>query len=149
MKKTLSILVIILIAALNSNAQLQKRYQLKKDPWNKDELIAPATLAALIKKPKASQPIIFNIGVVENIKGARHIGKASDKENLERFRKALSSIPKSNSIVVYCGCCPFDRCPNIRPAFEMLKTQGFKNGKLLNLPTNIKVDWIDKGYPIE
>lgn len=149
MKKTLSILVIILIAALNSNAQLQKRYQLKKDPWNKDELIAPATLAALIKNPKASQPIIFNIGVVENIKGARHIGKASDKENLEQFRKALSSIPKSNSIVVYCGCCPFDRCPNIRPAFEMLKAQGFKNGKLLNLPTNIKVDWIDKGYPIE
>ncbi len=149
MKRTLSTLVIILIAAVNSEAQIQKKYQLKKDPWNKNELIAPATLAALINNPKATRPIIFNIGVVENIKGAKHIGKASDKNNLERFRKALSLIPKNNSIVVYCGCCPFDRCPNIRPAFEMLKAQGFTNCKLLNLPTNIKVDWIDKGYPIE
>jgi hypothetical protein len=25
---------------------------------------------------------------------------------------------------------------------------GFTNGKLLNLPTNMKQNWIDRGYPI-
>jgi hypothetical protein len=30
----------------------------------------------------------------------------------------------------------------------MLKSMGFTNGKLLNIPTNVKKDWIDKGYPL-
>jgi hypothetical protein len=50
---------------------------------------------------------------------------------------------------VYCGCCPFEKCPNIRPAFNLMKAMGFSNGKLLNLPTNLKQNWIAKGYPVE
>jgi hypothetical protein len=147
LKTTVSTLVLILFAIVTSQAQFQARPSLAKDPWTKSQLMAPAALASMIKNPKAQKPIIFNIGVVENIKGARNMGGASEKENLERFKKALSSIPKTSTVVVYCGCCPFERCPNIRPAFTALKAAGFESGKLLNLPTNIKVDWINKGYP--
>lgn len=149
MQNTLIILILSLFITLTSQAQFQAKPQLVKDPWTKTDLMAPETLAGMIKNPKVTKPVIFNIGVVENIKGARNLGGASEKENLERFKKALSGIPKASTVVVYCGCCPFDRCPNIRPAFNALKDAGFKNGKLLNLPTNVNTDWISKGYPVE
>jgi hypothetical protein len=60
----------------------------------------------------------------------------------------LEKLPKDASIVVYCGCCPYRSCPNVRPAFNLLNSMGFKNHKLLDLPQNIKVDWIDHGYPV-
>lgn len=128
---------------INTNQSLDKR-----DNWTQKDLIEPAALAAILANPKAKQPLIYNIGVVENIKGAKSLGAASEKENLERLRKTLSGLPKTSSVVVYCGCCPFSRCPNIRPAVAMLKSMGFINGKLLNIPTNVKKDWIDKGYPL-
>lgn len=149
LKTLVSTLVVVLFATATSLAQFSSRPSLAKDTWTKSQLMAPASLAALINNPKASKPVIFNIGVVENIKGARKMGGASEKENLEKFKRALTSIPKTTPVVVYCGCCPFDRCPNIRPAFAALKAAGFKNGKLLNLATNIKTDWISKGYPLE
>lgn len=129
--------------AINTNQSLDKR-----DNWTQKDLIEPAALAAILANPKAKQPLIYNIGVVENIKGAKNFGAASEKENLEKLRKTLSGLPKSSFVVVYCGCCPFSRCPNIRPAVNMLKTMGFTNGKLLNIPTNLKQNWIDKGYPL-
>ena len=148
-KTSLSTLALIFFVSITSFAQFPAKPQLVKDRWTRTDLMSPASLAAMIKNPKASKPVIFNIGVVENIKGARNMGGASEKENLARFKKALSTTPKTSTVVVYCGCCPFDRCPNIRPAFTALQAAGFKNGKLLNLPTNIKVDWINKGYPVE
>lgn len=120
----------------------------KKDNWTQKDLIEPSALAAIIANPKAIQPKIFNIGVVDDIKGTKNMGGVSEEENLEKFKTALSKLPKSTFLVVYCGCCPFERCPNIRPAVNTLKTMGFTNGKLLNLPTNLKQNWIDKGYPI-
>ncbi|MEJ6980399.1 rhodanese-like domain-containing protein [Pedobacter sp. P351] len=117
------------------------------DPWTKDQLMEPSVLAAILIKSQVSKPLIFNIGVMENIKGAKKMGASSDRKNLELFKKTLIKIPKNTVLVIYCGCCPFERCPNIRPAFQALKDAGFKNGKLLNLPTNIKTDWINKGYP--
>lgn len=119
-----------------------------KDTWTKNELIEPATLASIIKNSKAVQPMIFNIGVVDDIKGAKNMGAASEKENLAKFKKTLAKLPKNTSLIVYCGCCPFDRCPNIRPAFQAIKDGGFTKGRLLNLPTNLKTDWINKGYPL-
>ena len=120
----------------------------KKDNWTQKDLIEPTALATIIANPKANQPKIFNIGVVDNIKGAINMGGVSEKENLQKLNNALSKLPKSTFLVVYCGCCPFERCPNIRPAVTLLKTLGFKNGRLLNLPTNLKQNWVDKGYPL-
>lgn len=144
----LSTLFLALITNLSALAQGLPRFQLEKDPWTKSQLMEPAALAAILKNPKAAKPLIYNIGVVDDIKGAKNMGAASEKANLERFKKAISTLPKNTSVVVYCGCCPFSRCPNIRPAFQALKAAGLKNGRLLNLPTNIKTDWINKGYPL-
>jgi hypothetical protein len=57
--------------------------------------------------------------------------------------------PKDADVVIYCGCCPFRDCPNIRPAFRVLQEMKFTRAKLLNIPTTLKADWINKGYPSE
>jgi thiosulfate/3-mercaptopyruvate sulfurtransferase len=51
-------------------------------------------------------------------------------------------------VVIYCGCCPFSRCPNVRPAFELLKEMKFTMPRLLNLPHSLNDDWVSKGYPM-
>lgn len=71
----------------------------------------------------------------------------NSEEGLEKLKSELKSIAKDKNIVVYCGCCPFEHCPNVRPAIETLKEMKFTHYYLLNLPHNIKADWIDKGYP--
>ena len=64
---------------------------------------------------------IYNIGVVQNIKGAVNMAAAGEKENLKKFTQALKRIPANTELVVYCGCCTMDKCPNIRPAFQLHK----------------------------
>jgi hypothetical protein len=119
------------------------------NPWTDKQLKDPAVLAAAIADPKAPRPVIFNIGPVQQIKGAIAIGPATKPDNLEKLKQQLAKLPKDKEVIIYCGCCPYSRCPNVRPAFELLQKLKFKNAKLLNLPSNLNDDWISKGYPLE
>jgi hypothetical protein len=76
-------------------------------------------------------------------------GPARDKENLDKLGKLLSKEDRNREVVIYCGCCPFEHCPNVRPAFSLLMGMHFTHAKLLNLSHNIRVDWINKGYPVQ
>ena len=118
------------------------------DPWTDSQLLQPSVLAGELKDAGANSLVIFNIGAVEDIKGAKHIGAASTAANLEKLKSTVGALPKNTAMVIYCGCCPFSKCPNIRPAFLELKKLGFTNVKVLNLPTNLKTNWIAKGYPL-
>lgn len=122
--------------------------QMGADPWKNNQLMEPAELARILNDPAATKPAVFSIGFEADIKGSVEIGPVKDDANLQKFKDALSKLPKNANIVIYCGCCPFTHCPNVRPAFKLLNEMGFTNHKLLNLSNNIKADWIDKGYPI-
>ena len=123
---------------------------LQAQPWTIAELLEPADLANTINtKPDEVQPLILSIGPAAMIKGSIDIGPVSDTDNLDKLKEVLSSQTRDQEIIIYCGCCPFDRCPNIRPAFKLLKDMHFTKAKLLNLKTNIRADWLDKGYPTE
>ncbi len=119
------------------------------EPWTVKDLMEPAALASMINNVKSQKPVIYNIGPLADIKGAINIGSMTSGANLEKLSKSLASVSKDKIVVIYCGCCPFRNCPNIRPAFELLKEKGFKNARLLNLKQNLKVDWTDYGYPLE
>jgi thiosulfate/3-mercaptopyruvate sulfurtransferase len=119
-----------------------------QDPWKPDQLMAPADLARIIADPQAKQPYIFCIGPGAVIKGSIDMGPARDSANLNKLRQQLSKLPKDATVVIYCGCCPFVHCPNIRPAFMLLTEMKFTHPLLLNLEHNIKTDWIDKGFPV-
>jgi thiosulfate/3-mercaptopyruvate sulfurtransferase len=119
------------------------------EPWTSKDLLEPDALASILKNTKAQQPVIYNIGPLANIKGAINIGSMTSKANLDKLGKSLMGVPKDKMVVIYCGCCPFRNCPNIRPAFNLLKERGYKKPKLLNLKQNLKVDWTDYGYPMD
>lgn len=122
--------------------------QPQAEPWASAQLLEPEKLVAILNDSNATQPLIFNMGPVNSIKGAIKIGPAKESENLKELKKLLSEEDRKREIVIYCGCCPFKDCPNIRPAFSLLTEMKFINHKLLNLPSNLKVDWINHGYPI-
>jgi thiosulfate/3-mercaptopyruvate sulfurtransferase len=113
------------------------------DPWTSKDIIEPAALANILDNSNMEKPVIYNIGPLADIKGAIHIGSSANKTGIDKLSKALAGVSKDKTVVIYCGCCPFRNCPNIRPAFNLLKEQGFKNPKLLNLKQNLKVDWTD------
>jgi len=108
----------------------------------------PTELSAAIKANK-DIPVILSIGPDAIIPRSKDIGMVKEAENMKKFKDELTSLPKDTQIVVYCGCCPFEHCPNIRPAMQLLKDMKFTNYKLLDLPHNIKIDWINKGFPTE
>jgi thiosulfate/3-mercaptopyruvate sulfurtransferase len=120
----------------------------QEEPWTIHQLMKPEELAKVLNdSDKTNDPIILNIGPSGSIKGAIDIGAVNNDKGLNLLNDKIKKLPKNKEVVIYCGCCPFKDCPNIRPAFSLLTNEGFTNHKLLNLPSNLKVDWIDKKFP--
>ena len=115
--------------------------------------IEPQDLAAQIQG-KGAQPVLIHVGFAVLYRG-KHIpqsvyaGPARSPEGIEALKKAVAALPKDREIVIYCGCCPYDMCPNIKPALETLRQMGFTKVKALVMPKNFAADWVDRGYPIE
>ena len=114
--------------------------------WMKEELLEPAVLAQAITNNKNPYTVI-SIGPGAIIPGSLDVGATDNPATLQKLKGELTKLKKNTPVVIYCGCCPFAYCPNVRPAIDMLKTEKFTNYKLLNLPRSIKADWLDKGYP--
>jgi thiosulfate/3-mercaptopyruvate sulfurtransferase len=120
-----------------------------QDPINKEHLIQPKELAEKITNPSSAKPVILNVGAVDQIKTAIKAGPADDPAGFEKFKAEVSKISKDKEVVIYCGCCTSQNCPNIRPAIKYLTDSGYKKAKVLDIPTGIKEDWVQKGYPVE
>jgi hypothetical protein len=136
------ITVILLVIACISFSKRQT------EPWRADQLMEPKDLAAIINSSTTVKPLIISVGPAGLIKDAVDIGPAHEKESMDKLKDMLSKEDKDREIVIYCGCCPFQNCPNIRPAFKLLNDMKFTHQKLLNLSHNLKADWINNGYPM-
>lgn len=120
-----------------------------QNPFPEESLIEPTELVKLINsKNTNSQPLILNVGSMELIKTAQTGGLGSMQEGMEKFIAKVRTEDKNKMIVLYCGCCKLDHCPNVKPPYDYLKEQGFKNVKILNLTTGLYEDWISKAYPM-
>ncbi len=123
------------------------------DAWKDSDLLQPAVLAAAWKAP-GPKPAILYVGFPvlyrgAHIPGAVMAGPGAKPEGLEALKQAAAKLSKDENIVLYCGCCPFTKCPNVRPAYQALRKLGFKNVRVLVIPENLTADWIEKGYPVE
>ncbi len=119
------------------------------DPWKPTQLMQPKELAGMITSHDKNTPLIICIGPGALIPGSVNVGVGSRPDNMAKLKTLLEKEKRNRSIVIYCGCCPFRNCPNIRPPFALLNSMGFTNHKLLNLSTSIKADWMDMGYPVQ
>ena len=116
-------------------------------------VIQPKELAARLGE-KGEKPAILYVGFAAgyragHIPGAVLAGPAESVEGLEMLKAAAMGLPHDREIVVYCGCCPWDSCPNIRPALTLLTEMGFTRVKALVLQNNFEADWVAAGYPVE
>jgi thiosulfate/3-mercaptopyruvate sulfurtransferase len=119
------------------------------EPWTSDDLVQPVQVAKDLNTPlliHVGFPVLYR---ATHITGSVFAGPGSKDEGIADLRKAVAGQPLTREIVLYCGCCPFDKCPNIRPAFAALHEMGFTHVKAMVVPTNLKTDWIDKGYPTD
>ena len=117
------------------------------------QLIQPAELKNLLAAKSGDKPLVLQVGSrmqfdQAHITGSEYVGPGSQASGLDQLKKRVASLPKDKSIVIYCGCCPWDECPNVRPAFAELKKLGFKNLRVLDIPQNFGEDWVKKGYPV-
>jgi thiosulfate/3-mercaptopyruvate sulfurtransferase len=125
----------------------------QSNPWSKAELMEPASLVKVLKSSGA-QPTIICVTFPflyrqRHVLHAKYAGPGNKPEGLAALREAVQGMPKDSEIVIYCGCCPMLKCPNIRPAYELLKQLGFNHVRVLDIPTNFHTDWASKGYPVE
>jgi thiosulfate/3-mercaptopyruvate sulfurtransferase len=129
--------------------------QAPADPWTPSETVAAADLVKEIgDSDPAKRPVVACVGFKflydgGHIPGASFHGPGSKDEGLADLKAWAQSLPKSSNVVLYCGCCPLERCPNLRPAFTALHDAGFARLRVLLLPTNFGTDWAGKGYPVE
>lgn len=115
------------------------------------ELISPEDLVKTIQAGK-DKPLMIQVGshvlyAQAHIPGSEYIGAASSQAGLQQLHQRVDSLPRTKSIVLYCGCCPWNHCPNVKPAFESLRAMGFTNVKVLYIAENFGTNWVDKGYP--
>ncbi len=139
-----NVLLILMLATIGAMAQ-------DSAALTKAE-ITPQALVRIMQSNQRSKLLILNVGprvlyAQAHIDGAEFIGPTSDPRGIELLRQRVKSVAKNKQIVIYCGCCPWDRCPNVRPAFAELKKLGFTNVKVLHIANNIGSDWVEKDYP--
>jgi hypothetical protein len=135
--------------------------QISDELWRTDQLVKPEELARIIREGlssdetgKSEQPLLLHVGFsalyeVARIPGSIYTEPASRKDGIEGLRKAIQNHSKNKDIILYCGCCPWKDCPNILPAFKILREKEFKNMKALYIPNDLEKDWINKGFPTE
>jgi rhodanese-related sulfurtransferase len=113
-------------------------------------LIQPADLAAALK---GQPPVILQVGFSKlyeqaHIPGAIYAGPGRSDEGVANLKAKADTLPRDADLVIYCGCCPWNRCPNMGAAFDALKAMGFTRVKALYIAENFGQDWVDKGYPV-
>ena len=105
-----------------------------------------------LKLATKQQPLILNVGprtlyLQAHIPGAEYIAPGSSAQFNTAIEARMKKVPHGKFIVIYCGCCPWERCPNMHPALAQLHAMGFTNVKMLYIADNFGTDWVYKGYP--
>jgi hypothetical protein len=124
------------------------------EPWGTNTVLPADLVKELAGEGGVDKPVIVCTAPpflyrTARIPGAVLHGPASSPEALNELTTWARTLPRSASLVIYCGCCPLSDCPNLRPAYTALKDLGLSHVRVLLLPDSFRADWIERGYPIE
>ena len=117
------------------------------------QLMQAEDLNRILHGPRSARPLVLQVGshvlfTEAHIPGSEYAGPGSSDDGLNTLRNRIKALPRATFIVLYCGCCPWNHCPNVGPAYTMLNHMGFTRVKVLYLADNLGADWVDKGYPV-
>jgi hypothetical protein len=115
--------------------------------------IQPPALAKLLSSKEGEKPLMIQVGsrvmfAQAHIPDSVYAGPGSQPAGLQVLESKVASSAKGKLIILYCGCCPWPKCPNIGPAYKRLRELGFTNIKALYIANNFGDDWVAKGFPV-
>ena len=118
----------------------------------KSDLIQPEDLAKALSLPEAKRPLLVHVGFPTlyrsaHIAGSRYAGPCGKPEGRDSLTALLKTVPKDRAVVLYCGCCPWEHCPNVIPAFRIARSLGLKNVKVMYVGQDLQRDWVNRGLP--
>ena len=147
LSKRVILLLALALVPLTAAAAFQASQIATSHTMTIDELLKA------LQSAKSDKPLLIHVGshvlyTQAHIPGSEYIGPGSDPTALQRLRTRVDSLPRNKFIVIYCGCCPWMHCPNMKPADDALHAMGFTNVKSLYIPNNFGTDWAAKGYPV-
>ena len=142
----------LLLISLQAHLGLAQNQHVPASSIPTADLIQPADFAANLQT-SAPKPLILQVGshvlfAEAHIPGSEYVGPAGQDAGIQTLKDRVAPLPKDTAIVLYCGCCPWDRCPNIARAYNLLHSQGFTHLKVLYIADNFGADWVNKGYPV-
>jgi len=150
----LLIVAVVLTLALASCAGNTAGTASSSEPWGENTVKPAGLVAELANASGADKPVVvctappflYRAG---HVPGAVLHGPMTSPSVISELTAWAQPLPRSSNIVIYCGCCPMEQCPNIRPAYKLLRDLGFTRIRVLVLPDNFATDWVGRGYPVE
>ena len=123
-------LPVILMSMSSTNLSAQTANEIANS-----HLISPGELVQILQTKK-EKPLLIHMGShvlypQAHIPRSEYIGPGFNESGLQQLRKRVASLPRSKPIITYCGCCPWNHCPNLKPADDTLVGMGFTNVKVL------------------
>jgi thiosulfate/3-mercaptopyruvate sulfurtransferase len=117
------------------------------------QLLQPEELVQMLHSSDGEKPLMLQVGshvlyAEAHIPGSEYVGAGGQDAGLQALRDRVKNLERNRFLVIYCGCCPWNKCPNIRPAYRELHALGFTRVKVLYLANNLGTDWVNKGYPV-
>ena len=139
-------------AAVSAAASTGKKAPPADTTPTKADLAQPEEVAKMLEQPDAKRPALVHVGFkvlydAGHIAGSTYAGPCSTPRGRAALTKLLKTMPKDKEIVLYCGCCPWDHCPNVNPAFRVARSLGYKNAKIMFVSNDMEHDWVNKGLP--
>lgn len=144
------IAVLLLYAAIGSALAAAA----EADDVPMQDRLAPAEVARMLELPAEHRPLILQVGshvlyAEAHIPGSEYVGAAGQEPGIRALVARTRTLPHEQAIVIYCGCCPWARCPNIRAAYRQLVSSGFTHVRALYLADDFGTNWVARGYPVE
>jgi hypothetical protein len=153
---TMAVLAVLLYSPSQSPAQFSGNAAPPESALSipNAQLLQPEELNRLLHAKGEEKPLVLQVGshvlfAESHIQGAEYAGPGSQPAGLNLLQQRVSFLSKKSFIVLYCGCCPWNRCPNLGPAYWQLHNLGFTRVKVLYLADNFGAGWASKGYPVE
>jgi thiosulfate/3-mercaptopyruvate sulfurtransferase len=144
--------VAALLILLQANLGFAQNEHIPASSIPTTDLIQPADLASILQS-SSPKPLILQVGshilfAEAHIPGSEYAGPTNQPAGIQSLKDRVATLPKDTAIVLYCGCCPWERCPNIAPAYNLLHAMGFTHLKVLYIADNFGANWVAMGYPV-